>query len=236
MHAEQRRRARRDRRLVVRGTRAVGRAHLHHPGAREPHHVRHPERAADLDQLPARDNDLFAFAKRGQGEEHRGGVVVDRKRGLAAEQSLQQVRHQRSALAPSAAGEVQLEVAVPRRDRQRFHGRLGERGAAEVGVQDHARRVDDAPQAWGDAGREPRGYRRLAVVIVRAVALGRDLLSDRVDDTLPPVLLHELGVARLVDQRAYSRQGCSPVSPGSAYPMHVPIESRLAGWKNGVNT
>jgi hypothetical protein len=38
-------------------------------------------------------------------------------------------------------------------------------------------------------------------------ALGRDLLTDRVDDLGAAELFHQRGVWRLVDEPAYSRQG-----------------------------
>ena len=65
------------------------------------------------------------------------------------------------------------------------------------------------------------------------VALGRDLLPDRLDNPSSAVLFDELGVGRLVDERAYGRQGARPVNPGIRYPMHSPTEIRLAGSKNG---
>ena len=67
MHAEDGGRVRRDRPLVVAGVGLVGRAHLDELHAAGRHDVGQAERAADLDQLPARDDDLAAA---GDGVEH----------------------------------------------------------------------------------------------------------------------------------------------------------------------
>ena len=70
------------------------------PGAR--HDVGHAERAADLDQLAARDDDLAAARQRVEHEQHRGGVVVDDGRVLGAGQLAQQAAQVVVALAAPA--------------------------------------------------------------------------------------------------------------------------------------
>ena len=82
--AQDERRLRADRALVVGDPRAVGRADLDEPRARAREHVGDPEAVADLDQLAARDEHLAALGERGEGEHHGGSVVVDDERRLGA--------------------------------------------------------------------------------------------------------------------------------------------------------
>ena len=94
--------------LVVGAARAVRRADLDEPGAGLRDDVGHAEAAADLDELAARDDDLPAGAReRRGGEQHRGGAVVDRERGLGAGELLRAAcstwswREPRAPVAPS---------------------------------------------------------------------------------------------------------------------------------------
>ena len=89
VHAQQQRRLRADRALVVGGARAVRRPDLDEPRAGAREHVGDAEAVADLDQLAARDDHLAALGERGEREQHRGGVVVDDERGLGAGQPAQ---------------------------------------------------------------------------------------------------------------------------------------------------
>ena len=146
VHPKQRRRAWRDRLLIVRGPGAIRRPHLDHARTRQPHHVRHPEGSADLNELAARNHDLFALAKRGQRKQHGGRVVVDRQGCIAVEKRGEQSGNQRRTLPAAAALEVKLEVAVTRGDRQRLNRGPGKRRAPQVGVEDHAGRVDYVTQ------------------------------------------------------------------------------------------
>ena len=57
--------------------RAIGRADLAEDGAALRHDLGNPERAADLDQLAARHDDLLAARERVQREQDGRGVVVD---------------------------------------------------------------------------------------------------------------------------------------------------------------
>ena len=114
------------------------------PGSR--HDVGHPEGAADLDQLAARDDRLAALRQRVQGEEDGGGVVVDDGGVLGAGQLDEEVAQDRVALAALAAVEVELErERVAHRRHRGLDGLLGEQRAAEVGVEHGAGEVEDRP-------------------------------------------------------------------------------------------
>jgi hypothetical protein len=67
---------------VVRAAGPVGGSHLDQPAPGLGHDLGHPEAAADLDQLAARDDDLAAPGQGRQGEQHRGRVVVDDEAGF----------------------------------------------------------------------------------------------------------------------------------------------------------
>ena len=206
---------RRDRLLVISRPRPIGRADLDHACAGEPHHVGHAERASDLDKLSPGNDHLFALAQRGQREQDRRGIVVDHEGRVTAEQGGEEAAHQRRPLSSLAGLQVKLEVAVAGADRQRIQGSLRKRSPTEVGVQDHAGRVDHAPQVGGDPRLEPGGHGRVpGGAIGDPVTLGGDLLPDRLDHPVVPIHRHELGVSRLVQEPPYSRQGNRPVSPG----------------------
>ena len=98
-------------------------------------------------------------------------------------------------------------------------------------MQDHAGGVDDASQLRRGHGPKSRGdrSRTLGAVAGRTAAFSRDLISNCVYHALVAVLADELGVGGLVDERPYTRQGCSPMNPLIAYPSHSPNEIRLAG-------
>ena len=76
MHAQQQPRAFGDGLFVVGDAGAVGRAHLAQDCARLRHHVGNAERAADLHQFAARDDDFSAVGQRVQRQQDRSGVVV----------------------------------------------------------------------------------------------------------------------------------------------------------------
>ena len=158
--AQEQRRLRPDRALVVGRARSVRRPDLDEPRARAGEHVRDPEAVADLDQLAARDDDLAALRERGEREQHRGRVVVDDDRRLGAGEPAQQRRQVILARAAGAGGEVVLEVGVAARGRDPLERRLGERRAAEVRVHEHAGGVQDAaerrPPRRGELHVEPR--------------------------------------------------------------------------------
>ncbi len=146
----------------------VRRAHLDQPGTRLGDDLRDAKAPADLDQLPARDDDRPPRAGQGgSGQKHRGGPVVDHHGGLGTGQLAQQRLDVIVAAAALAAVEVQFEVAVAAGDPG--HGRLrarGERGAAEVRVHDHPGGVENRAQRGHLEGGEQRpravGHRALA--------------------------------------------------------------------------
>ena len=145
--AQQRRRLVGDRLGVVAEVGAVRRADLDEARAGLAHDVGDAEPAPDLDELPARDDDLAPGAERRQREQQRGGVVVDRDARLRPRHPRQRVREVVEARAARARREVELQVRVARRRRpHRLDGRAREGGASEVGVDHDARRVDHAPQ------------------------------------------------------------------------------------------
>ena len=84
VHAQDRRRARGERRRVVGHAGAVGRAHLDQLCAALLHDGGDAEAATDLDGLSPRDDDLAPPAQRGQGQHQTRGVVIDGKAILGA--------------------------------------------------------------------------------------------------------------------------------------------------------
>ena len=136
---------------------AVGGADLDQPAAGAGHDVGDAEGAADLDELAARDDDLAAGGQRRQHQQHGGGVVVDRGRGLGAGQAMQPGRDVIVALAAAAAREIVFQRG------RRAHGRdrgldrlLGQKRAAEIGVQHGAGEIEDAPlRGLHQAGQPP---------------------------------------------------------------------------------
>jgi hypothetical protein len=157
VHAQQERGLGPDRRFVVGSTRAVRRPHLDQARARPRQHVRNPEPVADLDQLAARDEHLAVLGQRGEGQHHRRRVVVDDERGLRAGQAAQHAGEVGLTRAAAAAVEVVLKVRVGAADLQQpGQGRPSERRPAEVRVDDHARRVEDAAKPWLCRGRQLR--------------------------------------------------------------------------------
>ena len=101
---------------------AVGGADLAEPGAAPHQDVGNAERAADLDQLAAGDEDIPAGGERAQRQQQRARGVVHRQRVLGPGGRAQRLA---AVVAPAAAGsgvEIELQVAVPRRDR-RHRGR-----------------------------------------------------------------------------------------------------------------
>src|SRR5439155_5163533 len=86
-------------------------------------------------------------------------VVVDDERGLRAGEGAEVLSEQGIAVAAPAGHQVELQVrGVARRPDERRDRLLGERGAAEVRVQDDAARVDDPYEAVGRGGPEARSH------------------------------------------------------------------------------
>ena len=174
-----------DRGLVVGPPGAVGRADLDEPGAGLGDHLGHPEAAADLDQLAAGDDHLPGRpGERGRGEQRRPGAVVDRHGRVGAGQLADERLDVVVPRSARAGREVELEVRVALgHPRHRLARGLGQRRAAEVGVEDHAGGVDHAPEprprrrcrssrGRGPPGRPPRARRRAARRAVRRARRG----------------------------------------------------------------
>ncbi len=73
--------------LVVGEASDIRGADLTKNGSADRHDFRNAEAAADLDELAARDDDVFALAQRPQSDDRGGGIIVDRRRRLGAGQS-----------------------------------------------------------------------------------------------------------------------------------------------------
>ena len=128
--------------------RAVGGADLDEFGARSRHDVGDAEAAADLDKLAAADNDLLACGMGRQHQQHGGRVIVNDQRVLGTGKRADQLRGMLLARPTRAGVHTVLERAVAARDLG--HGlcrRLRERGATQVGMDDHTRGVDGRTQA-----------------------------------------------------------------------------------------
>ena len=161
VHLQDGARARADGALVVSGVGTIRRAHLDQAHARLAQDLRHPEGAADLDQLAARDDHLAAARERREREQDGGGAVVEGERVLGARQQSQQLRDPGAALAPLAALEVELECAVARRrPRPRRRPPLGaaRSGRGWCGGPPRSRSRPEAGAA-GRAPLPPRGLR-----------------------------------------------------------------------------
>jgi len=76
-------------------------------------------------------------------------------------------------------------------------------------VQDHAAGVDYVAQPWRNPGSKARtdDQRPLNLIDRPVDSLGRHLQAKSLDNARVPELLEEIGVRRLVDQRAYGGQG-----------------------------
>ncbi len=130
-------------RAVVADPRAVRRPHLRQPRPGGGEDVGDPELTADLDQLTARDDDRLPLRQGGHREQERCGAVVDHHGPLGARERGEQGLGVLAAPAPASGATVDLDVGVGAGGARRCpRGALGERGAPEVRVQDHAGRVD----------------------------------------------------------------------------------------------
>ena len=187
---------------VVLQIRAIGGAHLHQRRARELHDLGHAERAADLHQLAARDDDLLARGDPGQRQQDRGGAVVDRQRRLGARQARDPALDADAAVAALALLQVVLQRAIAGRHvGHRAAGELGERRPAEVRVQHDAggvqhpaqQRARYQPRARGRGVRERVQVGRPA--IARALQ-GRSCLGDRLACGVQQDVARQLGDER----------------------------------------
>ncbi len=160
VHLEDRPGARADRVAVVRQARLVRRADLAQLAARRREDVGHAERAADLDQLAARDDDLLVAGQRAQREHDRGGVVVHDDEAGVGKQLGHQIVEVTEPVSPAALFESVFEVGVVLRGHgQAGRGFGGQDRPPEVGVDDHAGRVDHPARPRNQQVPGPRGDR-----------------------------------------------------------------------------
>ncbi len=133
--------------IEVGGVRAVCRSHFPQPCAALLNDVGDTERAADLDQLAARDDHFLSGGNGREKEQRAGGVVVGQHCRFAAEQRAAQLRQVLVAPSSGAFIEVELEIRVVGRDGGGTRPERGiDRRAPKVRVDDDAGAVDHRPQ------------------------------------------------------------------------------------------
>ena len=187
-----------DRPAIVVEARAVGGADIDENGARLRHHLGHAEPAADLHALPATHRHGTAGGEGGEHEEDGGGVVVDDHRRLGPAQPGVELPDGALARAALAGCQIELERLRP--------GVLvvGQRGAAEVGVQQHARGVDD------------RGEQRPAQRLRPGRRLGDGAVADRLAGDVDRQRVRQPGqrASESIDRRRarHRRRGYDPRS------------------------
>src|SRR5579871_6148489 len=136
--------------FVVCEARAVGGADFTECGAALRHDFRDAEAVADFDEFAARDEDFAVASEGGEDEEDGGGAVVDDDSRFGAGEAFEELRGVNIALAAGAHFEVVLEIRILRGGAAEFFdGGFGERGAAEVGVEDDAGGVDHGLERLG---------------------------------------------------------------------------------------
>src|SRR5688572_4652282 len=111
------------------------------PGLNE--HIGDPKISTDLDQFPARDDDLAAICKYLEHEKRGRSAVVYNKGRFRPRQLHQKALDVRTALSAATGRQVIFERAVTRRILNRFYRFGRERCAAQVGVYDDAGGVYD---------------------------------------------------------------------------------------------
>ena len=213
MDPEDRSGVRRQRALVVRGTRPVRRPDLDESRSRAGEDVRDPEAVADLDQLAARDDDLATLGERGQREEDRRGVVVHDERRVRAGEPREEPSQMVLARSAGAALEVVLEIRVAGADlRDPRAGGSGERRTSEVRMDEHAGGVQHSAKAGtppllelAEHGIDERP-RRPTLLQLRARTIEDDAGRD---DRLVVRLVHQALVReQAVDGREIAKRAC----------------------------
>ncbi len=130
--------------LVVGQARAIGCADLAQDGATLFHDFRDPKAVANFDQFTARNNHLAATSQGREGEQHSGGAIVHDDGGFGTGEALKQSSCVNVALATRPGNQVVLEIRVLRGGAAQFVDQLRrQRRAAQVGVKNDARRIDD---------------------------------------------------------------------------------------------
>ena len=192
---------------------AVGGTDLAQPRAGALHDVGQAERAADLDQLAARDDRLAPGRQRVQCQHQRAGIVVDRERRLGAGQAHEPGGDMVVALAAPAA----VEIVFQRRRRLHRLGRrsnrlLRQRRAAEIGMQHGAGQVEDAALRGPRQLRELFGTSREDRLGRRATAAAAVFRQRVADDS------NNERAAMAFDQRRGARRAQHPVHRGQCRP------------------
>src|SRR5207253_3539188 len=141
----------------------VGGADLAQYGTADRHDLRNAKATADLDQLPAREDDFLALAKGTQGNDGGGGVVIDCRGGLGAGQPAKPLADGQLPRRALTGFQIQFEIEITAGG---FVGGPGglvrNRCPAQVRVQDDARGIDNAAQLGAQSDAKPfadaRGY------------------------------------------------------------------------------
>ena len=205
--------------LIICQVRAVGGSDLDELGARSLHYIGDAEAAADLDKLAAADDDLLACGMGRQHQQHSGGVVVNDQRVLGTGKRADQLRGMFLARPTRAGVHTVLERAVAARDLGHgLGGRFRERGATQVGMDNHTRGVDGGTQArQRGAMRTPLDGRGQLALRARSgtgtnrgallIELGRHGSMDHRVAGLPRRLHHRPLGKQLVDGRNGAQAG-----------------------------
>src|SRR5262249_16263739 len=136
-----------DRILVVAEPGDIRGADFAKDGATDAHDLRDAEAAADLDELPARDDYLFAETDASQDDDGGGGIVVDGRGAFATVQPAKLVANGQRPRRAFAGFQVEFEIEITGGGFKSGVGGGDGRGrAADIGVQHDARAVDDWPE------------------------------------------------------------------------------------------
>jgi hypothetical protein len=110
----------------------------------------HAELAADFDQLTARYEHLLTLRQRVQQQKDGGGIIVHDRRFLCAGDLHEEGFQVPVPISAPALGEVELQIhRTAGRVRDRFDRLLRQQRAAEIGMQDRARKVEHGLQRSG---------------------------------------------------------------------------------------
>ena len=134
--------------LVVAQARAVGGAHFDEARAALAQHIRNAKAAANLYQLPTRDDDLAPCCQRAEDDEHRRRVVVGHQRIFCPGQFSQQSAHMGMARAAFAGFKIVFKICVALGDLDDgLKAFLAERRSPQIGIDDDAGGVEYRAQA-----------------------------------------------------------------------------------------
>ena len=147
MHLQDHGRVRRDRSHVVGEVRLVCGTDLHHGGVRLRHDVGDAKRPANFDELAARDDGLVTCGEFGKHHHDRRGVVVHSDCGLGAGERADELLAVGVPRAASHRVGVVFQRRIPACNLvYGLNGGGRENASPEVGVDDDAACVHDAPQ------------------------------------------------------------------------------------------